>query len=407
MSRQAIRVEDLKPVVAKLGPSFQTMDVAADENLRAKYPELIARSTYASSIGGALSEHHVALAIAKAHDKNPRGMLWRKQEQPATVGSSETRPNSDTSSKAAGDDAPGLGPQCPTDDPFTARMRRHQSWYRAHILRVPCGVGPKPTSTTHYGNMLTLADGAAGRNFLTPEIAEVARARVAEGAGAVEPFRLFHNMLSSQPMCFNLFGPLVRDTGLAARLLPTLVPERNAEVTRVVLEWAPEPATAYLGDRTAFDAFIEYRTPDHRLHALGIETKLTESFSAKVYDREEYRRWMRVPNRPWLPDADARVEAVEHNQLWRDHLLAVAIRHQVGSPYATSRLLVVHHPEDRRCVQVYAGYRALLCDGDDTVSSIALDRLVDAWSPIVEPPARGAWLEPFRARYLDLALSAG
>ena len=182
-------------------------------------------------------------------------------------------------------------------------MRRHQSGYRTHLLRVPCGVGPKPTSTTQYGNMLTLADGKAGRNFLTPEIADVARARVAEGVGAVEPFRLFHNMLSSQPMCFNLFGPLVRDTGLAARLLPTLVPEQDAEVTRVVLEWAPEPATAYLGDRTAFDAFIEYRTPDHRLHALGIETKLTESFSAKVYDREEYRRWMRVPNRPRLPDA--------------------------------------------------------------------------------------------------------
>jgi hypothetical protein len=41
------------------------------------------------------------------------------------------------------------------------------------------------------------------------------------------------------------------------------------------------------------------------------------------------------------------------------------------------------------------------------VSAIALDRLVDAWSPLVEPPARAAWLEPFRARYLDLELSAG
>lgn len=116
---------------------------------------------------------------------------------------------------------------------------------------------------------------------------------------------------------------------------------------------------------------------------------------------------MRVPNRPWLPDADTRVDAVEHNQLRRDHLLAVAIRHQARSPYATSRLLVVHHPEDRRCVQVYAGYRALLCDGDDTVSSSALDRLVDAWSPIVEPPARTVWLEAFRARYVDLESSAG
>ena len=27
----------------------------------------------------------------------------------------------------------------------------------------------------------------------------------------VEPFRLMHNMLSSQPMCFNLFGELTLD----------------------------------------------------------------------------------------------------------------------------------------------------------------------------------------------------
>jgi hypothetical protein len=374
MSRQDVRVDDLKPIVAKMGPSFQTMDVADDEHLRAKYPELITRGTYNSSIGGALSDNHVALAITKVRDKKPRGMIWQKQERPAASVSSRTRPSFGSSSRTAEAGIPTLGPQCSSDDPFTARMRSHQSWYRANILRVPCGVGPKPTSTTHYGNMLTPAEGAAGRNFLTAEIADVARARVAEGAGAVEPFRLFHNMLSSQPMCFNLFGPLVRDTALAARLLPTLVSERDADVTRVVLEWAPEPATDYLGDRTAFDAFIEYRTPDHRLHALGIETKLTESFSAKVYDREEYRRWMRV---------------------------------HAGSPYATSRLLVVHHPEDRRCDQVYAGYRALLCDGDDTLRSIALDQLVDAWSRIVHPPARAVWLEPFRARYLDLELSAG
>jgi hypothetical protein len=107
-------------------------------------------------------------------------MLWRKQEQPATDGPSETHPVSDSSAKTAAADAPTLGPQCSSDDPFTARMRRHQSWYRANILRIPWGIGPKATSATQYGNMLTRADGEAGRNFLTPEIADVARARVTE-----------------------------------------------------------------------------------------------------------------------------------------------------------------------------------------------------------------------------------
>lgn len=143
-----------------------------------------------------------------------------------------------------------------------ARMRLHQSWYRAHVLGLACGTGPRASSTSHYGNMLTRVDGAAGRNFLMPEIAHAASERVAEGVGAVEEFRLLHNMLSSQPMCFNLFGPLVRDRALAARLLPALVPEAISEVTRVVVEWAPEPAPDYLGDKTAFRRV--HRIPDDR-----------------------------------------------------------------------------------------------------------------------------------------------
>jgi hypothetical protein len=82
------------------------------------------------------------------------------------------------------------------------------------------------------------------------------------------------------------------------------------------------------------------------------------------------------------------VGAIEHNQLWRDHMLAVALRHHPRSQYAATRLLVVHHREDLTCVRVCAGYRSLLCDGDDTLSSISLDRLVDRWSGSVEEPAR-------------------
>lgn|GEM_PF-5508699 len=63
-----------------------------------------------------------------------------------------------------------------------------------------------------------------------------------------------------------------------------------AEVIRVAIEWAHEPADEYLGDRTAFDAFVEYRTAEGALCALGIETKLTEPFSQKVYDGEPYLR---------------------------------------------------------------------------------------------------------------------
>ena len=72
--------------------------------------------------------------------------------------------------------------------------------------------------------MLTHADGERGLNFLTPHIFEVAKRRLAIKKGTIDPFRLFCNMLSSQPMCFNLFGPLVDDLELATHLVQLLLP---------------------------------------------------------------------------------------------------------------------------------------------------------------------------------------
>lgn len=41
----------------------------------------------------------------------------------------------------------GLGPQYKGDNKLAARMRLHQSWYRAHVLQVPWGTGPTHKAT--------------------------------------------------------------------------------------------------------------------------------------------------------------------------------------------------------------------------------------------------------------------
>jgi hypothetical protein len=183
------------------------------------------------------------------------------------------------------------GPQYRRDSPFTARMRFHQSWYRAEVLKLPYGTGPKINSKTSYGNMLTLEDGEKGRNFLRPHIFEVAKRRVAESKGMVDRFRLFCNMLSSQPMCFNLFGPLVDDAEYATRLFKLLLPGEIERVDKVRLEYSPEPVKEYLNDQTAFDAYVEYTSLDGSNAFIGFETKLTESFSRKICSQPSYWKW--------------------------------------------------------------------------------------------------------------------
>ena len=300
---------------------------------------------------------------------------------------------------------PELGPQHNSDGAFAARMRFHQSWYRAQILGVPCGTGPQRHHTSRYGNMLRSEDAERGLNFLTERIFDVVRQRLAEGTGTVEPFRLLHNLLSSQPMCFNLFGPLVDDHDLARRVLRELVTADVAEVTQVALEFAPQPASEYLNDRTAFDAFIAFRRTDGRPSFVGIETKLTEPFSQKAPDTPAYRRWSDRPDSPWLATAQPELAEMRHNQLWRDHLLAVAMSLHPASAYGGGYFMLVRHPGDSECAQVVKGYQELLKPDDRSFIDCPLDELMD----VVESAAGNAdqrhCLAAFRQRYLDLSLS--
>ena len=275
-------------------------------------------------------------------------------------------------------------------------MRRNQSWYRASILKVPYGVGPNKSSARRYGNMLAPAEGAAGKNFLTPEIYEYVKQRLKNRrkGDVINPYRLLHNMLSSQPMCFNLFAPLSNDLDLATRLVREIW-GGVAQVTKVEIEWAPCQKEDFLDDLTAFDAFIEYRFEDGRLGFIGIETKFSETFSNKVCDKPTYRRWMTADS-PWGEYASGFEQPI-YNQLWRDHLLAWSLQKDSKSPYSAGEFCIIYHPDDSRCARVIDGYRALLRDTHG-IQSMTLDSVLSKWGPIV---GDNSWLDSFAMRYLE------
>ena len=398
----------LNRVVMLMSADFATKDVSEHADMLAAHPAMREAKLWHAWVGSALSKERTALGIDETIKGTTRGSRWAqksssmKAEAPRLPAAAATR-SPQLLASATTSAAVDLGPQYAADNSFTRRMRLHQSWWRATVLKVPCGVGPQRTGKP-YGNYLTLEDGARGANFLTPGIFVVAKQRLAQRVGVVDEYRLLHNMLSSQPMCFNLFGPLVTDLRLATDLMRALLPGEVAEVLSVQLEYAPTPASAHLADATAFDAFVVYRQPDGKRAFLGVETKLTESFSQKVYDGEAYRRWMKG-SPVWTPEAAGRVADIVHNQLWRDHLLAVAMLRQPGAEWAKGRLALVRHPLDQECAGVAEGYRSLVSGDVDTFRDFTLDRLVDAWISVAGPEQR-TWLAAFRARYLDLGASA-
>jgi len=71
--------------------------------------------------------------------------------------------------------------------------------------------------------------------------------------------RIWNNLLSSQPLCFNLFGELHFDLELATKFFGQLFPGKIETVTSIKFEYSPGRGNKqYIGDHSAFDVFIEY-----------------------------------------------------------------------------------------------------------------------------------------------------
>jgi hypothetical protein len=259
--------------------------------------------------------------------------------------------------------------------------------------------------------MLTSGDGAKGANFLLPEIFEYALKRQEANPAGIERHRLLCNMLSSQPMCFNLFGPSALDLDLGRGLVEAMLDGRLlAKISTPVFEHAPQPKKLYLNDSTSFDVFFEVVDVDGALGFVAVETKLTEPFSKKRYridERSAYREWVNHPRAPWIRGPAADLDAIEHNQLFRNHALAFARLHTGTPKYEFGYSVVVHHALDEKCNRSLTGYRHQLASEHDVpLLARSLQDLTVAFRPVVEGTRFERWLTDFRERYVVLDGSA-
>ena len=295
----------------------------------------------------------------------------------------------------------------PSDkDDFTKRMRFHQSWYRRYVLGLPPGPNPQARMEL-YGNMLRPEDGDEGWNFLTNDIHQYVTGRLDTKSRVIEPNRMRNNLLSSQPMCFNLFVPLRLDLNLAYRLIASLKGFGNiAKVTRVEMEYAP-PKQNLLNDGSSFDAWVEYQRTDGDFGFIGIETKLTEPFTGTYCSfNQYYGKWIYNPNTWWKSGAEVNFSTKSYNQLWRNHLLAFALQHQPQRQYRESFSVVLSHPKNQECHEAIDSYcENLLPRYSASLFRWSLPDLVNLWFEKAQSRQEKSWLQAFRLRYLDLEAS--
>ena len=253
--------------------------------------------------------------------------------------------------------------------------------------------------------MLTKADGKKGKNFITEEIYILAKNRISQKTGAVDDYRLLHNMLSSMPMCFNLFGPLKNDLGLASKLISALLPDEEvSEVTNIVFEFNPSPRKDYLNDRSAFDIFVEFLTLEEDLAFIGIEAKLTEPFSLKEHRNPLYDYWTAMDEAPWKKEFQGELFMKDVNQLWRNHLLVQALMNVQSEKYSKGFFMTVYHQDDTECKISLDRYFSYL-KNPHNASEVSIKKIRELWEPIIINEKDKSWFEKFCNRYLDLKLS--
>lgn len=283
-----------------------------------------------------------------------------------------------------------------------ARYRRLQSWFREVELDAPAGNYGKYRPLGSYLDAGAVAQNS-GLNFLHPEALAHAQQRsveVAKEGGTLSKPRLFQNMLSSMPMCFNLFGAMRAEPSFL-KVFQKLFDAEATDITKIVCEWAPSEPDLGLGDRSAFDALIRYEANGER-RFFGIETKYTESFSRKPYDIPRYHEVTRESG--WFSDdtdVPERLKKPATNQLWRTVMLAAAA--DGSTEYGRGSVAVVALSDDPAAEPTVQAIQADLSAAHrDRLSFVPVESILDVADSIGE---LRDWSRKFRRRYVDFQLA--
>ena len=183
---------------------------------------------------------------------------------------------------------------------FTEECRKKQGTFRERMSE-PMGVGPFRFSTTPHENMIANGE-KTGKNFVNQFAFEYAKKRVnnKQKNETIDEFRLFNNLLSSQPMAFNLFCPFIQmleegKTELVTSMIQKVFPEMDIKlVIEVGLEYLHTDVENYLNDKTAMDAIIRYIDNNGQPSFVAIETKYTDVLGTNTGSKKaRYNEWIK------------------------------------------------------------------------------------------------------------------
>lgn len=285
-----------------------------------------------------------------------------------------------------------------SDNPWQARARLMQSLWRER-QELPAGSHRDEL----LGSRIPLAHGEPPllANYMTAAAKDQVQRAVADsnrtGALLARP-RLWVDLLSSQPLCFNLFGDLAGDLVRATKALQRLWPDID-EVTSIRFEFSPGRRNPqYTGNRSAFDVFVEYVSPAGP-RFLGIEVKYHEDLKTPpAADPDNRYSALALGTGAFDPSSLPALARPPLQQLWLDHLLALRLREVDSDRYVGGRFVLLYPQANTRCSDAAATYRQAVID-TTSWDARTLEEVVAAIRAVA---GDAVWPEELYRRYLDL-----
>ena len=235
-------------------------------------------------------------------------------------------------------------------------------------------------------------------NYLSDTIRDVVREEVmkpgkSKGKLYGKP-RIFNDLLSSQPLCFNLFAELKRDLPMATEVMKILTNDLVGSVTDIGFEWSPGRGDPRLtGDRSAFDVYVSFSSADNKKGFIGIEVKYHENLiGAAAPHRDRYDQI--ADQMGCFKESDREdLKTQPLQQIWRDHLLAGI--HRMADGFEEGFFVFLYPEKSTHCSSAVADYKECLTN-TDTFASWTIESVASA----IKLSTNGSWIDRFIDRYL-------
>jgi hypothetical protein len=220
-----------------------------------------------------------------------------------------------------------------------------------------------------------------------------------------------NNMLRSEHVPWNIFVPMMTDLAATSRCFAEVLPHRDIKTIR---KWRIEYAPNTINDRSAFDAYVEYETSKRETGVIGIEVKYTEE--GYPVGNKEFEM-MQDPASAYSvvtrnSECFANSDPMQFNnpdfiQLWRNHILGLAMLQQGKADYFDSLTLYpsgnVHFHSSDSYIGVVEAYTGLLtAKGKDTFHVITYEDFFSLLRKYYQSDRNRYWLNYLETRYIKM-----